>query len=437
MRNLLRKIASWLGRRAQPAPLDANHPSFRTRNSRPCSPRLFEAAFADGRAAERKRVAEILHAPGAREFPQLAIDLALGDATAAQAAAIFAREQKTTRLSEPPLKRVAADRTRASHIPLRESHAITAHHPAPQQPPIPWPCHQLVAPARRSLASERGRADERIRRRRPRAGSTKAVAPRTTSNTGAADAMWGGIVERLNKAAPASRTPIGRDGLRRRRPALSRPSARSIGARSHPSSTEKPGYVGPPCSLILTWAAAKASIHAAVDRRRGPWIAPLAPAAGVGFVPFTMPAATFFQTEGSDMRSIRFDLGPDPIDAPSAIDNVRFAVALLMGASTSAEAHIARTTGPTPDVLAAAGPLGRIIKACNQLEAAVTAPAHMPSATTRASIAAVNTAHMPSPATLKTIAAVEAVRASMPSAATRATIAPVEAAQHAVSRTKG
>ena len=41
-----------------------------------------------------------------------------------------------------------------------------------------------------------------------RPARTKAVAPRTTSSTGAADAMWSGIVARLNRAAPASRTPI-------------------------------------------------------------------------------------------------------------------------------------------------------------------------------------------------------------------------------------
>jgi hypothetical protein len=35
----------------------------------------------------------------------------------------------------------------------------------------------------------------------------KAVAPRTTSNTGAADAMWGGIVAKLNSSVP-SRAPI-------------------------------------------------------------------------------------------------------------------------------------------------------------------------------------------------------------------------------------
>jgi hypothetical protein len=36
----------------------------------------------------------------------------------------------------------------------------------------------------------------------------KTVATRTILSTGAADAMWSGIVARLNKAAPASRTPI-------------------------------------------------------------------------------------------------------------------------------------------------------------------------------------------------------------------------------------
>jgi hypothetical protein len=68
--------------------------------------------------------------------------------------------------------------------------------------------------------------------------------------------------------------------------------------------------------------------------------------------------------------------------------------------------------------------MGKIIKACNELEAAIAGRARP----------TVNTAHMPSPATLKSIAPVEAARASMPSAATRATIATVEAAQHAVSR---
>jgi hypothetical protein len=47
---------------------------------------------------------------------------------------------------------------------------------------------------------------------------TKAVAPRTTSSTVAADSMWGGIVGKLNSAALAIRTPI---GARRASPAPS------------------------------------------------------------------------------------------------------------------------------------------------------------------------------------------------------------------------
>jgi hypothetical protein len=36
----------------------------------------------------------------------------------------------------------------------------------------------------------------------------KAAAMRTTSNTGAADSMWGSIVQKLNMTVPASRTPV-------------------------------------------------------------------------------------------------------------------------------------------------------------------------------------------------------------------------------------
>jgi hypothetical protein len=41
-----------------------------------------------------------------------------------------------------------------------------------------------------------------------RAPFRKAVAPRSSSSTGAADAMWSGIVAKLNASVPASRTPI-------------------------------------------------------------------------------------------------------------------------------------------------------------------------------------------------------------------------------------
>ena len=121
------------------------------------------------------------------------------------------------------------------------------------------------------------------------------------------------------------------------------------------------------------------------------------------------------------MRSLQIDR-PDPIDAASAISDVRLAAALLAGAASKAEEELARTTGPTRATLAAAGPLQKIIRGCNEMERAL------------AGRPAVNTAHPPSPATLRTIAAVEAVRSSMPSAATRETIATVEAATRAVSR---
>jgi hypothetical protein len=117
------------------------------------------------------------------------------------------------------------------------------------------------------------------------------------------------------------------------------------------------------------------------------------------------------------MRSILIDLGSDSVVVGTAInarvEDVRIAACLLVGAASAAEAELAAHAW-SPGVLAAVRPLGNIIKACNELEAALAVPAHMPS-----------------PATLATIAAVEAVRASMPSAATRATIGLVEAAQTA------
>jgi hypothetical protein len=54
---------------------------------------LIKAAFADGVASERARVAEILQAPGAEELPQLAMFLVLGDATAVQATSILAKAE--------------------------------------------------------------------------------------------------------------------------------------------------------------------------------------------------------------------------------------------------------------------------------------------------------------------------------------------------------
>jgi hypothetical protein len=54
---------------------------------------VIKAVFADGENAEKARVTEILHAPGAEELPQLAMFLVLGDATAVQATSILAKAE--------------------------------------------------------------------------------------------------------------------------------------------------------------------------------------------------------------------------------------------------------------------------------------------------------------------------------------------------------
>jgi hypothetical protein len=126
------------------------------------------------------------------------------------------------------------------------------------------------------------------------------------------------------------------------------------------------------------------------------------------------------------MRSILIDLGSDPVVAGTAInawvEDVRIAACLLVGAASAAEAELAAHAW-SPGVLAAARPLGKIIKACNELEGALAGQARP----------AVNTAHMPSPVTLKSIAAVEAARAAMPDERTQATIARVSKTIVAVS----
>jgi hypothetical protein len=55
----------------------------------------------------------------------------------------------------------------------------------------------------------------------------KAVATRTTSNTGTADPLWGGIITKLNASLSSSRTPI---GARRASPAPAntQPTARLV-----------------------------------------------------------------------------------------------------------------------------------------------------------------------------------------------------------------
>jgi hypothetical protein len=84
------------------------------------------------------------------------------------------------------------------------------------------------------------------------------------------------------------------------------------------------------------------------------------------------------------MRAILIDRGSNVGTAINArVEDVRIAACLLVGAASAAEAELAAHAW-SPGVLAAARPLGKIIKACNELEAALAGPAHMPSPATRA-----------------------------------------------------
>jgi hypothetical protein len=85
------------------------------------------------------------------------------------------------------------------------------------------------------------------------------------------------------------------------------------------------------------------------------------------------------------MRLVTFDLGSRPIDAAgetsARIEDLRLAAALLVGAASAAEAEIASSgfagrgaTHWSPEALAAAGPLQKIIKGCLELETAISGP---------------------------------------------------------------
>jgi hypothetical protein len=70
------------------------------------------------------------------------------------------------------------------------------------------------------------------------------------------------------------------------------------------------------------------------------------------------------------MRSIYFDRGSVAPIADNALEDARLASAILLAAAWAAEAELAAQVW-SPLVLAAAGPLERIIKACNAFETAV------------------------------------------------------------------
>jgi hypothetical protein len=83
--------------RTQPAPdrdlVAAFEAFFASETYKDALAGVVQGAFADGVAASRTRIETILRAPGATTFVEIAVDLALGDATAAQAAAVLSRAE--------------------------------------------------------------------------------------------------------------------------------------------------------------------------------------------------------------------------------------------------------------------------------------------------------------------------------------------------------
>jgi hypothetical protein len=78
---------------AQPAPPDADHPFLASAEFKTALATIIKDAFSDGVAAERKRIAEVLQAPGVASYPLLAFELAIDGASVAQVSAVIARTE--------------------------------------------------------------------------------------------------------------------------------------------------------------------------------------------------------------------------------------------------------------------------------------------------------------------------------------------------------
>lgn len=90
LRDLLRR---WLGRRAQPTELDAGPPFPESAEVETALSEVVKAAFDAGVQSERKRIAEVLQAPGVASYPLLAFELAIDGASVAQVSAVIARTE--------------------------------------------------------------------------------------------------------------------------------------------------------------------------------------------------------------------------------------------------------------------------------------------------------------------------------------------------------
>jgi hypothetical protein len=98
-------------------PLDAGNP-FADLNETEVKASLaaIRGAYDAGVAAERTRIEAILQAPGASTFPDIAVDLVLGPATAAQAAGVLARAETDAAKRASLLKTSLLESANASAI---------------------------------------------------------------------------------------------------------------------------------------------------------------------------------------------------------------------------------------------------------------------------------------------------------------------------------
>jgi hypothetical protein len=103
--------------RAQSVPLDAGNP-FADLNETEVKASLaaIRGAYDAGVAAERTPIEAILQAPGASTFPDIAVDLVLGPATAAQAAGVLARAETDAAKRASLLKTSLLESANASAI---------------------------------------------------------------------------------------------------------------------------------------------------------------------------------------------------------------------------------------------------------------------------------------------------------------------------------
>jgi hypothetical protein len=111
MRN---RIASRLGRRPQPVPIAAGQHIDEIKTA---LAGVVQSAFDAGVATEKARVASILTAPKAAMFLDLAADLALGQATAAQAIGVLERTEADAAKRASLLK----------SLPLESGNSLTLH----------------------------------------------------------------------------------------------------------------------------------------------------------------------------------------------------------------------------------------------------------------------------------------------------------------------